>query len=160
MIESSYILKPSMIDEQSWRQMLSRVYAVNFKPNPNFVVPEEHYDVGISIRRGEFLHYFQEANQSREDLTKWITESFNGLKVVIFSDDHEFRNKMRIDTNYLNNPIEANESWIKGFLEFLMLAKCDRIYGTPSSSFAEEAALFGNKPYNKTLTPKSPTLIR
>jgi hypothetical protein len=47
-------------------------------------------------------------------------------------------------------PADANgTAWKRGFLEFLCLAlKCATVHGTPASSFAFEAAIFGGVPYH------------
>ena len=74
--------------------------------------------------------------------------------MVCFSDDkdfiEEFRNSFNIEVITIT---EKLESWELAFLEFLILAKkCKQIYGTPNSSFAEEAGLFyGKHHYNKIL---------
>ena len=112
-------------------------------------------DIGISIRRGNLLDYYLEARQSKEDIISWINLKFQG-SMIIFSDDWEFRDDIK--NNIINNTFyEHNltlEKWEISFIEFLILAyKCNKIYGTPMSSFAEEAGKFGGRNhYSKILS--------
>lgn len=154
MLESSYVIPLDYVDKQDWRNKLHQVYKECFTPRQEFtaLVPNDRCDVGISIRRGDLLRYFPEANQTVEELTRWISTSFVGKRVWIFSCDHEFRDALRLATGYVENPITLPAGWKKGFVEFLTLAtRCDKIYGTPCSSFAQEAAIYGNKPYATTM---------
>jgi len=148
LLETSFILKSENIDDKTFKNTLSSIYKNNFKVVNKYknLLESEKYDVGI--RRGEFLKIYPEINQSVEEISSWIIKSFNGLKVVIFSDDHEFRDKIREMTGFRADPIINDISWEKGFMEFLVLSTCEKIYGTKYSSFAEEAALFGSKEYN------------
>ena len=153
LLETSYIIKPENTDEKVWKKILTSIYKNNFDVVEKYkeLLGVKNYDVGISIRRGEFLKIYPEINQSVEDISSWITKSFKGLKVVIFSDDHEFRDKVRQVTGYIADPIINDVSWEKGFMEFLTLSTCTKVYGTKFSSFAEEAALFGDKQYDLIL---------
>jgi len=161
MIETSLIKKPITLSDDQWHQSLTEIYQSYFTPCRRFVdlLTDIHYDVGISIRRNEFARYFPEANQSLSDLTSWINREHCGKKVIIFSDDYPFRDLLRSSTQQsakIND--EILKPWERGFLEFLTLAhRCKIIYGTPSSSFAYEAALFGGKAYHQTLflTPRA-----
>lgn len=160
LLETSYILKFENVDESLWKNMLSSSYKHHFKINNDKyqkILDNIKYDVGISIRRGEFLNIYPETNVSVEDISRWIKDNFKDLKVVIFSDDHEFRDQVREKTSFISDPIINDVSWEKGFMEFLVLSNCNSIYGTPLSSFSEEAALFGEKQYNTlpTIFPKS-----
>jgi len=128
------------------------VYTNYFKPLPRFMdilnrMPK--IDVGISIRRGDLLNYFPEARQSMEDIVRWINEKFNGLTIIIFSDDHDFRDEVKdqlVGIHLYEHDFSSYIDWEVPFIEFLILSyKVDRVYGTPSSSFAEEAGLFGGK---------------
>jgi len=88
-----------------------------------------------------------------EALHAWL-RSFE-TPVVLFSEDKEF---LRTARTHLTCPVVcAFESFEQppedlAFFEFLTLAKCAHIYGTARSSFAEEAALFGNVPYTPITT--------
>ena len=117
----------------------------------------------MSIRRGEFLDYFPEARQDQTSLLDWSVKVINFLEaknVAIFSEDHKFRDEFKkelsnkIIVNYID-PIQELEPWERGYVEFLILSnKCKKIYGTPVSSFAEEAGIFSGKfHYDKTLSP-------
>jgi len=150
LLETSNIIRSENTEEKVWRKILTSIYEHNFQVNDKYqkILNTKDYDVGISIRRGEFLKIYPETNQSVDEISSWITRSFRGLKVVIFSDDHEFRDKVRQLSGYTANPIVNDISWEKGFMEFLTLSTCSKIYGTKYSSFAEEAALFGGKEYD------------
>jgi hypothetical protein len=154
LLETSYILKPEQTLKGVWNKSLSSIYKNCFTVNEKYqnYANEEKYDIGISIRRGEFLGLYPEANNSSEDIIRWINKSFTNKNVVIFSDDHEFRDKVREETNHKADPIINDILWEKGFMEFLALSNCGKIYGTAMSSFAEEAALFGDKPYETILS--------
>ena len=71
--------------------------------------------------------------------------------VALFSDDKEFQREARtqlrdpIALAFETVPISAADM---AFLEFLTLSRCSRVFGTAHSSFAQEAALFGNVPYD------------
>ena len=155
LIESSFIYKPSSIPVDQWQSMLTSAYKRYFYPLEKYLnlLPNTQYDIGISIRRNEFLYYFPEANQSMDDIIAWINKMFKDKSVIIFSDDQSFRDAVRIATGKLNCiDDESLEEWEKGFVVFLTLAKCcNSIYGTPSSSFSFESALFGGRPWHEIL---------
>lgn len=154
LLEASNVIRTQHTDDKTWKTILTSIYKNNFKVCEKYKHTPA-YNVGISIRRGEFLKIYPETNQSLEEISSWIINSFKGLNVVIFSDDHEFRDKVRQITGHTSNPIVTDMPWEKGFMEFLTLSNCGKIYGTKLSSFAEEAALFGDKPYNVLLTETS-----
>jgi len=151
-----------------WRQELGKIYEEYFKPKKSFLdmldaLPD--IDMGFSIRRGDLLQYFPEARQEPNAILEWMVKLLkieNSKNICIFSEDHkfiaEFKSKLleRIQVNIIT--LQNNiASWEMGYLEFLVLGiKCKKIYGTPMSSFAEEAGLFRSKfHYNKILTPIS-----
>ena len=155
LIETSLIMKMKNIDEQSMNNLMTDIYAT-FSPQEKYLRAYQNIpllDYGISIRRGEFLHYFPEANQNFADIRLWLNERCDNF--VIFSDDYQFRDKMKATLCHKNifDIDRTNlEPWEQGFVEFLCLAhRCSKIYGTPSSSFAIEASKFGNKHYAKIL---------
>jgi len=157
LLETSYVIKSEHTDEKTWKTILTSIYKNNFRVLDDYqdVLNIKGYDVGISIRRGEFLKIYPETNQTLEDISSWIIKSFRGLNVVIFSDDHEFRDKVRQITGFTSNPVVNDISWEKGFMEFLILSNCGKVYGTKFSSFSEEAALFGDKQFNILLSESS-----
>jgi hypothetical protein len=128
------------------------IYKKHFCPHDTFIrqisalLPPDI--IGISIRRSEFLFFFSEANVGKDELYKWL-KSFT-QPVVLFSEDKVFLEDARKIINNLflcefeNSPQETED---RAFLEFLTLSLCSHVYGTAKSSFAEEAALFGNVPY-------------
>ena len=77
---------------------------------------------------------------------------------MIFSDDSELVEHLAalpgINQEYplLSNMLKKLLPHQKAMTTFLFLAlKCKEIYGTPVSSFAQEAALFGNRSYRVIL---------
>ena len=192
LVETTHSLRLSsscggIADDLAHKHALTQIYKTVFRPQAEFAaalasVPD--YDIGISIRRNEFLHYFPEARQSFEFLLSFLGALTRGKSWILFSDDHEFRDRLRTAIFSLHNsssssspssspslpvvpPMSSSSSssivqpfvadlprvfnhipWKRGFLEFLCLGtKCNSIYGTPSSSFAQEAAVFGGRPY-------------
>ena len=141
---------------EEWESELHNAYS-NIIPREKYtkLIKEiENSEVGISIRRGDFINYFPESNQDLGDLKKWAINISKTKKVAIFSDDLELVNDFNtaiLDANgkiadcaniYGINSIESD------FAQFLYLAtKCDIVCGTPNSSFAKEASIFGNKKY-------------
>lgn len=132
---------------------LMRAYTQYFRPLPKYMdllnsIP--HIDVGISIRRGDLLIYFEEARQEKKDIVSWIINKFSGKTCVIFSDDWEFRQQIILEiqdhVNFYTLDVLQYSNWEIPFIEFLILSyKVNNVYGTPKSSFAEQAGLFGGK---------------
>jgi hypothetical protein len=98
------------------------------------------YTLGFSFRRdSRFIYLFPEARATDEQLIEWfqtINKSLNPLSIIVSADSSEFLEKLRIEKN----------DW---FTDFLKLSRCSIIFGTPKSSFAEEAALFGGVQYSR-----------
>lgn len=154
-------------DQLEFDKEMSKIYQMNFIPQDKYIaymreIPE--YNIGISIRRASFELYFNDKCTSKSRIIIWIlsllskTIKSNNPTIIIFSDDHQFRDeiiytliaKFKIKSNYLPKlPINEEiplEKWEVAFLEFLTLSwKCQKIYGTQQSSFAEEAGIFGGK---------------
>lgn len=150
---------------EEFKLALSNIYKTYFEPTSYFSellskIPD--IDIGISVRRGDLLQYFPEANQDPTAILKWcigLIKNTEAKNIVIFSADSEFKDDFKAK---LKNAVSVNfievpnlKSWEQAFLEFLILAeKCTKIYGTPMSSFTEEAGLFRGKiHYSKILTP-------
>ena len=148
--------------EAEYEKKLSAIYAEYFVPLQEFqkkVEPIGTVPVGISVRRGEFLHYFRDANVSRDTLLSVLDSLIDKNSYVLFSDDYEFRDALVRDLGSLKKKplysvptvvtMSIPQQWKRAFVEFLILAfKCERVYGTSLSSFAKEAAIFGSKPYS------------
>ena len=82
--------------------------------------------------------------------------------MMIFSDDSELVEYLTslpgITQEYplFSNMLRKLLPHQKAMTTFLFLAfKCQIIYGTPTSSFAQEAALFGNRSYDTVLRNSS-----
>lgn len=132
------------------------MYTKYFKPKERFMReldPVVECLVGISIRRGEFLKFFCGSDIPKNRIVQWL-QSIQA-PVILFSDDKSYQTEMR---NCLRKPIQCSfetKTWNpedRAFLEFLTFSCCSKLYGTPDSSFVQEAALFGNVPY-EGLTP-------
>lgn len=117
-------------------------------------------DIGISIRRGNLLHYCQQARQEAKGIANWIQAlAKRSEKLIIFSDDPKFRQYLYDETKVASGCSKIDKLLLRtpphqaAFLNFLYLAlKCKFIFGTPGSSFAQEAALYGDKPYDLVLS--------
>lgn len=127
------------------------IYKKYFIPHDIFVnelniVPAN--TIGISFRVKDFYCYFPDSQIQDEVLIKWLTSIT--CPVILFSDDTTYQSEMR---KHLKEPIIPNfenKSSIdqdKGFLQFLQLSKCSKLYGTSMSSFCEEASYFGGIEY-------------
>jgi len=160
----SFIIETTINLSNATKDEIHKTYMKYFIPNDRFTeyMQKEtitnglngsngsNGSIGISIRLGEFLSFFPNSKIDENILVNFIKEIDN--PVILFSDDHGFRNMMR---QYIKNPIilsfesdtTLSESEDIAFLEFLTLSKCNLIYGTDNSSFAEEAANFGGKEY-------------
>jgi len=116
-------------------------------------------DVGVAIRRGDLLNHSKQARQEVHDIYNFLVGlSSGGQKIMIFSDDSELVEHLAalpgINQEYplLSNMLKKLLPHQKAMTTFLFLAlKCKEIYGTPESSFAQEAALFGNRSYRVIL---------
>lgn len=144
----NFLIESSWINHNLTNEEKHAIYSKYFIPRGKFInqlEPIEPGTIGISIRRGEFLNYFPEAKLDEQQLIAWLKTFEN--PVFLCSDDKQYVQEMRIN---LKKPVvfkfEENLE-DRGFLEFLALSKCSRIYGSIKSSFAEEAAFFGGKEY-------------
>lgn len=150
LVETSLELRlPHM---ESFQEMLmSQIYQENFQPAGRWKEMLESLPVienGVSIRRGNLMKYYPEADISVEKMCEKIS-LLNGPK-IIFSDDSEYLEKIRTKSNCPLNidgltkilsPVEFS------FVQFLFLAKCKNVFGTKNSSFPKQAAIFGGRPY-------------
>ena len=144
LIETSYINNLKITKEDK-----NRIYKKYFIPRDKFLneinkIDEIHENtVGISIRKGDFKIYFPETQIDNEIIMKWLNNM--NRKILFCSDDKEYEREMRekitnaIIPNFAGNDID--------FLDFILLSKCVKIYGTQKSSFSEEAAYFGGVEY-------------
>lgn len=138
--------------------MMSDVYNRNFKANIKFASLITNFNkdyISVAIRRGDLLAYFIEARQSYEDILQWL-KKFDKNKLIIFSNDFPFRNRLRKELGITNNIdflYEGLNDSEKGFLEFLFISSCSKVvYGTPCSSFYEQAAIHGGKSHHTILS--------
>jgi hypothetical protein len=136
------------LNEINWNEQLSVIYKQYFIPKQSFIdkLGTQRYDIGISIRKGDLGLYFSEANQSDALLRDWIVSLSQKYHLIIFSDDEQCQKEFREIAN-------ISQEYIEPFLQFLTLSlRCTIICGTPRSSFAEEAAIFGGIPYYPNLS--------
>jgi len=178
LLETSHALqRPASMTEEQWETALHEAYHAHFCPKQEYhevisQVPE--YASGVSVRRGDLLQYFPEARQSLLELGVWLTKL--PAPVLLFSDDPSARNFLQQFLKgephdgiaRLQNLADPHNSlqrrraterqppwlpWQQGLLEFLCLAmRCDKVFGTPASSFGREAARFGNRPFQLNLS--------
>jgi len=116
-------------------------------------------DAGIWIREGDLKDYFPAADQAFEVIADWI-ESLKDrfATIAIFSIDDELADRLyvrcRLDVpqGLFSRAVCDLPRHEKAMFDFLFLAmKSNFIFGTPGSSFAQEAALFGLRPYAEVL---------
>ena len=105
--------------------------------------------LGVHIRRGDFLHAFaQESNISLQQWITFITKQHQvNETILLFGDDVAFLQQIQSQLApsvviHIEGP-----SYQSAFVEWLLLGHCDRILATPKSSFAQQAAKWGQKPY-------------
>ena len=127
-------------------------YSLFFKPRGKFLKFLEkidEIDVGIHIRRGDFLEYFPECVDKMEDLAEWINgEKFEGKSIIIFSDDKPFLQhlKLLLSDETVEIDFSGFKDWEIAFLQLLILSyKCKKIYGTMNSSFSEQTKFISGK---------------
>jgi hypothetical protein len=151
-IESSIAAYPFPDEEYT------RVYKKFFVPKNVFLeqiptLPEN--TIGIAVRNaGDFRFFFGEGIVEENELRPFL-ESFD-CPVVLVSDDNDYAVRLR---TFLKNPIDLpfeKTSAVRGFLEFLTLSRCSKVFGFKDSSFAHQAALFGGASY-QVLTPHAKT---
>jgi hypothetical protein len=144
--------------DEAWERELTAAYR-QFAPQRRYldrVGLAPAADFGVSIRRGDFLQYFPEARQDLGELRRWVVGLAHGGSVALHSDDAavaaDFDAALRaagerpVDCRGLG--VGQLEAWESGFVVFLYLAlRCAIVCGTPASSFAREAAIFGGRPY-------------
>jgi len=147
----------SAVAEERHRQRLSRVYRNCFVPRPafrNLVASLARVTVGLHVRRGDRLTHVPGADIKLETLAARLAPIVGGSDYVLFSDDRAYRAALvaRLPKPPYAEPdrvsAHAGERWRSAFVEFLTLAlRCDVVYGTGNSSFSQEAAVFGGKPF-------------
>ncbi|MBD1372928.1 hypothetical protein IC620_11225 [Hazenella sp. IB182357] len=160
LIESSRALTLHDYTRSEWHAMMTQTYQAYFQPQTIYqeiLAEVPYFDMGVAIRRREFMHYFPETAQSEAELSRWLDQIIEAQAVtslVLFSDDHALRDRFRhrLQKRGINCPdLRWGElkRWQVSFLEFLTLATrvSDVIYGTVKSSFAEQAAIYGGVPY-------------
>lgn len=149
LLETSHVVMLPACAEQ-WSAAMTAVYQELFVPRLEYTarLPTPTPRVGVSLRRGEFLIYFPEARQEEAALRAWwlaLVATEGSDQVMLFSDDYRLRDELRHASNSSCDIIRGEAN---GFVEFLALSRCAQVYGTPSSSFAVQAALFGGGRYN------------
>ena len=143
LIETSYINNLSITKEDK-----TRIYNKYFIPRDEFLdkinkIEMNENTIGISIRKGDFKIYFPETQIEDEIILNWLNNM--NSKIVFCSDDKEYEREIR---QKIKNAIIPNFNGTDiDFLDFLLLSKCKKIYGTQKSSFSEEAAYFGGVEY-------------
>lgn len=135
-------------DVPDWSERMTVMYCRYFHPLSRYMERVPSLDIGVSVRRGDLLSYYPSADQDLLAVAAWLVPRLQGKKAIILSDDIQVRKRLRIVLN-CSCELDTNEleDWERGFVEFLTLSKCTTVYGTPCSSFAEEAASFGGVVY-------------
>jgi len=146
LLETSLVVK--ILSSTDWESRMTSAYQRYFSPLPLYRMQVPTVDVGISVRRGELLQYYPEARQDLLAVAAWLVPLVRDKQAILFSDDvivrERLRTVLRLDLSLKESGLQ---DWERAFVEFLTLATCNEVYGTPASSFAKEAAAFGGKPY-------------
>jgi hypothetical protein len=134
----------------TWEDMMHKTYQQSFKLVNEWQkvydnLPE--FDFGISIRRGDFFHFYPESIQSFE----YIVDRINSLKgsKFITGDDAQFTLDVKRKTNSLIQLVNFERSIDFTIAQFLMLSKCKQTYGTKNSSYVKQASLYGGNTYQE-----------
>jgi hypothetical protein len=169
LLETSLALKPSFMKAKEYDAALSAIYAAHFHPVEKYGRMANQSArgrpfVGVHIRRrAKYLKVVPEADIRAEDWLALISRHIGvDEKIYICSDDAPFkahmikclkhRPIMTFGDSLDSDPIK------KAFVEFLILSKATRIYGTFQSSFSQEAARFGNRPILMCISGRTPSL--
>jgi hypothetical protein len=153
-----------------YKSMLEFYFNINrhyktLLPQPYYldiVNKEVESNVGVTIRRGDLLYYSERSRQNILDLKNWIGYLAENNVVSIFSDDKELRkdflDNIKGQINRCENlKLDTFSDIESAYLQFLYLTnKVNLITGTPDSTFAVEASIFGGVPFAYNLTPPPP----
>jgi len=115
----------------------------------------DNCSAGIAIRRGDLLNYNYSSNQDPDFIVSCVRSIASEYDTVaVFSDDHAFSLEIQLKAGIkvfgsrFNDLVGKLLPHQKAALTFFFLAlKCNTIFGTPGSSFAQEAALYGGQRY-------------
>lgn len=100
------------------------------------------FDCAVSVRRGDFLSYFPEADIPVRAVAERINK-IDGTK-IIFSDDIAYQAELRRLT-YSFVGVSDMALMDEHLVTFFVISKAKRVIGTKGSSFPEQAAIFGGK---------------
>jgi hypothetical protein len=152
LIETSLSLRPSFLSQKEYKQQLHEIYQTTFRPREKYIRKAEMFKsnyVGVHIRRSDHLKYFPDSNVSLKSWVEYIVRMTSSQELIyIASDDEYFRTRVgdKVPNHCVWIEDHSDLSGVeKAFVEFLILSKAERIYGTVGSSFSEEAGLFGGK---------------
>ena len=144
------------------REMISSVYS-QFIPTLKYrriLSCLDPSDACVWVRAGDLGRYYPNANQSNPDIVRWLKRLKNQYqRITILSNDNTMPDLLYDLTGIKRNLSMHSEAVFslpqheRGALEFLYLAKkAPIIFGTPGSSFAQEASLFGRNKYQEILS--------
>ncbi|MEI8181030.1 hypothetical protein, partial [Aestuariivirga sp.] len=147
--------------DAAWNAMMSQAYA-QLRPRPEFRALAEAVPtaaVAMTVRRGDLLQYSPESNQDMGGLREWAVQVARRGSVAVFSDEPAAAAEVAaaitasggqcVDYGGLRQPQLRDH--LRAFVDFLYIARCQLVTGTPGSSFAFEAARFGNRRYANNL---------
>lgn len=149
LIETSHELRIPSIDWK-FESMMSMIYQKTFLLNDRWASIYENipfFDYGISIRRGDFLHFFPETNQPI-DYIQSLIDSLKGSKYIT-SDDLSYKQELQSKCSIALDCIKMDSGIEQTILQFLVLSKSKNVLGTQKSSFPKQAALFRGSKYEE-----------
>ncbi len=149
------------LSDAAWNAMMSQAYA-QLRPRPEFRALAEAVPtaaVAMTVRRGDLLQYSPESNQAMGDLRGWAAALSCRGPVAVFSDEAEAAAEVAAAitaaggqcVDYRGLRKAGLPDHLRAFVDFLYIARCPVITGTPGSSFAFEAARFGKRAFVNNL---------
>ncbi len=156
LLEHSSALKPASMSEQEHDAALTEIYAAHFEPLEIYsrvcdeLATGAPY-VGLHVRRTDHLKYVRDADIRVQDWVALIRQHVRtDERLYLCSDDLPFAARIAAALGgHRILTVDASRAFdprTKAFLEFLLLSRATRIYGTIGSSFSKEASRFGGTP--------------
>ena len=156
LLEHSRVLKPSFMSAAEHDAALTEIYAAHFEPLTIYrkltdaLTAGAPY-VGVHVRRNDHLRHVRGANIRVQDWVELVGQHVRTEeRLYLCSDDSRFVARIAAALRgYQLLTVGTSDDATprtKAFLEFLILSRATRIYGTIGSSFSKEAARFGSTP--------------
>jgi hypothetical protein len=115
----------------------------------------EDVDIAVWVRHGDLSYYYKRAANNLQ-YTRGLLETLKsrGLKIAVFSNDSYLQDILIRDSGlkplnayYTEKVLSLPQHRLAALQFFFMALKSKCIIGTPGSSFAQEASLYGGNKY-------------